>query len=169
MSWWLLAPGGLLAIGVMMTIVGAMLPRSHVASRSAVFRRPAGELFAAARDFGSQPSWRRGLLGVDLLPAEDGQARFRERSARRSVTYRVIDDHPPSRLAVEIDDTDLPFGGTWTFEFVDAKSGGSILTVTERGTIRPPLFRFIARFVVGYTTSIDQYLLDLGRHFGEDA
>ncbi len=168
MSWWLYVAGMLVVIGVAATAAGAMLPRGHMASRSARLSRPPGELFAAARDFGSQPQWRRGLIGVDLLPVADGQPRFRERSARRAVTYRVTDDHPPSRLIVEIEDTNLPFGGSWTFEFADDTSGGSIVTITERGTIGPPFFRLVARFVIGYTTSIDQYLLDLARHFGED-
>ncbi|MEO8484213.1 MAG: SRPBCC family protein [Acidobacteriota bacterium] len=168
MKWFLLALGCLLAAGLLMALIGAMIPRDHVASRSATFRCPPGDLFAAAHDFASQPSWRRSLVAVDVLPSEDGRARFRERTARRSITYRVLDDVSPARLVFEIADTNLPFGGTWTLDFAPTRSGGTVVTITERGIIKPAVFRFLSRFVIGYTTSIDQYLLDLGRHLGQD-
>jgi hypothetical protein len=43
----------------------------------------------------------------------------------------------------------------------------STLRITEDGEIRNPIFRFVARFFLGYTATMEAYLRDLGRRFGE--
>jgi hypothetical protein len=57
-----------------------------------------------------------------------------------------------------IADPHLPFGGTWTYEVAPAVGGGSTLTITENGEVYNLVFRFISRFVMGYTATIDRYL-----------
>ena len=42
------------------------------------------------------------------------------------------------------------------------------LTVTEDGEVQNPLFRFVSRFIMGQTATIDQYLRALGRKLGVD-
>ena len=37
-------------------------------------------------------------------------------------------------------------------------ASGSTLTITEHGEIYNPVFRFVARYVQGYTATIDNYL-----------
>ena len=67
---------------------------------------------------------------------------------------------------LQIADKKLPFGGTWTYE-VSPEAGGARLRITEDGEIRNALFRFLSRFVFGYNATMDTYLRDLGRKFGE--
>jgi hypothetical protein len=62
-------------------------------------------------------------------------------------------------------DPDQPFGGTWTFD-IGPDSGGARLTITERGEVYNPVFRFIARFVFGYTATIEGYLRSLREKLG---
>ena len=62
------------------------------------------------------------------------------------------------------DDT-LPFGGTWTFELAP-EGTGTRLRITERGFVKPPPFRFIAKFFLGYTKTIEGYLGDLSQKTG---
>ena len=45
----------------------------------------------------------------------------------------------------------------------------AIWTITENGEIYNPFFRFMARFVFGYTATMETYLKALGKKFGEDA
>jgi hypothetical protein len=45
--------------------------------------------------------------------------------------------------------------------------GATQVTITEKGTIPNPVFRFLSRFVFGYTATQDAYLRALGRAFGE--
>ena len=167
MKWLWLIPliaGGLVAL---MAFVGALLPRDHVAIRTASFRQAATTLYATARDFSALPSWRRAVQSAELLPAHAGRECYREVSGHGVVTYLVLDDTPGQRLVVQIADRELPFGGTWTFEFLPAADGTTV-RITERGFVNNPLWRFLARFVFGYGASLEDYLRDLGRKFGEN-
>jgi hypothetical protein len=74
---------------------------------------------------------------------------------------------PQQRLVGRIADPKLPFGGTWTFEITPTAEGAT-LRITERGYVTNPLFRFLSRFVFGYTTAIESYLKSLARKFGEE-
>jgi hypothetical protein len=60
----------------------------------------------------------------------------------------------------------LPFGGTWTFE-VEPVEDGATLRITENGYVTNPVFRFVSRFVLGYTTEIEKYLRSLAKKLGE--
>ena len=55
----------------------------------------------------------------------------------------------------------------WTFEIAPVSGGGAELRITEDGEIYNVIFRFMARFVFGYTASIERYLRDLGAKFGQ--
>ena len=79
---------------------------------------------------------------------------------------RVEETQPPSRFVTRITDPDQPFGGTWTFEIVPNGVNQSLVTITERGEIYDPLFRFMSRFVFGYTSTMDDCLAALTRKFG---
>jgi hypothetical protein len=75
------------------------------------------------------------------------------------------------RCAAEDEDEDqrsgLPFGGTWTFEVTPIGDGGSVVRITEDGEVYNPVFRFVSRYFMGYTATIDSYLKALGAKFGE--
>jgi hypothetical protein len=43
------------------------------------------------------------------------------------------------------------------------QSQGCLLTITEEGEIYNPVFRFVSRFVIGYTATIDGYLARLAQ------
>ena len=54
---------------------------------------------------------------------------------------------------------------THELSFIDGD--GTRLKITENGTISNLLFRFMARFLFGYTATLETYLIDLGAEFGE--
>jgi uncharacterized protein YndB with AHSA1/START domain len=166
MKWLLLVLAALALLLAVMAIAGALLPRDHVASRAATFLQPPEKLFAALRDFAALPTWRTGLNSVELLPPENGLARYREITKHGPVTYRVRVERPGEQLVLEIADENLPYGGTWTFDFARTATGTQV-RITERGFVKPVLFRFLARYAFGYTTTIEQSLRDLGKKFGE--
>ena len=74
---------------------------------------------------------------------------------------------PPHRLVGRIADKGLPFGGRWEYSIV-GQGSASQLTITERGSVYNPIFRFISRFIMGHTASIETYLRALGRRFGNE-
>jgi len=147
-------------------VIGACLPRAHRATRSAFLSRRPSEIYAVIRDFAAMPSWRTDLPAVELLPPRGGLICFREVSPHRSMAYIVLEDSPPNRIVTKIADENLPFGGTWTYEIL-AEPSGSRVRITEQGEIKNVIFRLLARFVFGYTTTMEAYLRDLGKKFGE--
>jgi MFS family permease len=75
---WLRFPCALL-VGLVMAAgfivsVGALMPRTHVASRSAWYAATPEKTWAVIADFNSHLSWRPGLRSVQRLPDRDGQA-----------------------------------------------------------------------------------------------
>jgi len=56
--------------------------------------------------------------------------------------------------------------GSWEYVFAPA-AGGTVLTITEKGEVSNPLFRFMSRYIFGQTATIDTYLKSLAKHFGE--
>jgi hypothetical protein len=104
-----------------------------------------------------------------VLPAKDGRKQWwEEDSHNQKVTFELVEDVPSRRLAVRIADPKLPFGGTWTFDIAPAP-GGAELRITEDGEVYNVLFRFMARFIFGYTASIETYLRDIAAKFGDTA
>jgi hypothetical protein len=146
--------------------VGYALPVKHVAARAVVLRREPPEVFALISNFKDEPSWRPDVLRAELLPDENGRPRFREHSSQGSLTMAVLELAPPQRMVTQIDGKNLPFGGRWIFEVVPAASGCR-LNITERGEIYNPVFRFLSRFAMGYTNTLDSYLRNVARKFGE--
>jgi uncharacterized protein YndB with AHSA1/START domain len=91
---------------------------------------------------------------------------FREHQGNEAVTYRVEKIDAPRVLVTRIADTNLPWGGSWTYELTPAGEG-TLLTITERGEVYNPIFRFMSRFVFSHTATIDTYLRALGAKLGE--
>ncbi|MGQ0736640.1 MAG: SRPBCC family protein [Acidobacteriota bacterium] len=144
-------------------IAGALLPVGHEASRTVQLNTPPEAVYAVVSDVSGHPRWWAEVAQVEMLPAEAGRVRFREHMSTGPVVLEVVETVPPARFVTAIADPDQPFGGTWTFE-IAASNGGSRLTLTERGEVYNPIFRFLSRFVFGHTGTIDSYVDALARH-----
>lgn len=156
-----------LLVGVM-TFVGALLPRAHVASRSVLLRKTPAQVYAAVRDFGAMPTWRADLKSVEVEPQPDGRLHFRESGKQGAVNFELLEDVPAERMVTRILDKDLGYSGKWTFAF-RAENGATRLTITEDGEVSNVFFRFMSRYVFGHTATLDSYLSSLANHFGEPA
>ena len=66
-----------------------------------------------------------------------------------------------------IEDTNLPFGGSWTYELAPVGDSETTLRITEDGEVYNPIFRFVSRFVMGHDATIRQYLSAVGTRFTE--
>ena len=58
------------------------------------------------------------------------------------------------------------FGGTWTWE-IAPEGGGSLLRITENGEVYNPMFRFISRYIIGHTRTMDTALQAIAAKFDE--
>ena len=154
---WLMI-GGMVVAGLigLVVLVGALLPRSHVAVVGRDYRADRETVWKSITNVEGFAGWRPGLETVERLPSENGKERWREKSKHDAMTIEVTEAVPPERLATRISDEGLPFGGTWTYELVPT-SAGTRLTITERGEVYNPLFRFISRFVMGHSATMEKY------------
>ncbi len=167
MKWILIALGILVGLAALVTLVGALLPKGHEATRTARFRQPPEAVWQVITDFQASSSWRTDLRSVERLPDLNGHPVWKEVDKQgQALPLEVVEQVPPRLMVTRIADPDLPFGGTWTWEIAPDDDGCS-LTITERGEVRNPIFRFVARFVLGHTATMDGYLKALGRKLGE--
>ena len=166
MKWVLIGLGLIVGVILLVVVVGMLLPKAHVASRKARFNQSPEVVWEAITDFASQSAWRTGLTGVERLPDREGNAVWRETSKRTGpLTMMVTTSDPPERLVTQIVDN-RSFGGSWTYE-ITLTAAGCELTITERGEIYNPIFRVFARFVFGFTATMETYMKQLGTKFGE--
>jgi hypothetical protein len=149
-----------------MAIIGALLPKRHVASRTAKFNTDADTIWKTMTDFASAPSWWPEVKEMNRLPDRNGHAVWVQVTKQGNMPMEVIELDPPRRMVTKVADENLPFGGSWTYEIAPV-AGGCTLTITEDGEIYNPIFRFMARFFFGYHATMESYLKNLGRKFGE--
>jgi hypothetical protein len=150
MKWVLLIVGGLALLAAVMAAVGSLLPRDHHVTRKARFHVSPAALFAV------------------LAGPPDGKRLWWEADTHgQKITYELVEAKPPERLVTRIAQPGLGFGGGWTFEIAPLAGGGSELRIHENGEIYNVMFRFMARYLFGYTGSIETYMRDLGVKFDE--
>lgn len=158
----------IVALFAAVAVVGAILPKGHVVSRSAQFEQPLDVVWQVVSNFSASPSWRSELASVQQLPDNNAHPVWRETYRDGSVvTLETVESIPPRRLVRRIIDSDLPFGGSWTIEIAPTNED-CLVTITEYGEVHNPIFRFLGRFIVGHRVAIDRYLRDLGGKFGEE-
>jgi hypothetical protein len=145
MKWIVIGLATLAALVVVIAVIGAMLPRDHVASRTLTTHRPPADLWALV----SNPAFAKDATGQD-------------------VAVETIESVPPNRLVTRIADPNQPFGGTWTFVIASSASGSTV-TITENGWVSNVIFRFISRFVMGHHATMETYLKNVAKQLNEEA
>jgi hypothetical protein len=159
MKWLIYGGLAVVAIAAIVMMIGALLPKGHVASRTMVLKAPADQVFALI----AGPSDWRGLKYERLA---ESPLKWRETDSNGAITYERVETVAPSRIVNRIADPTLPFGGCWTYE-VAPNGSGTELTITENGEVYNPLFRFVSRFVMGHTATIEKYQRDLAARLKE--
>jgi uncharacterized protein YndB with AHSA1/START domain len=164
----MIAGGVIVSLIVLVVIIGALLPRDHVAVVSARIAATPDAVWDLITDVASHPSWRGDVQRVEVLPSTATGASWREHSKHGALTMVVDHADAPRRLTTRIADRNLPFGGQWEYEIEPDGTAASRVTITERGSVYNPVFRFVSRFIMGHTATIDTYLRAIGRKFGDE-
>jgi hypothetical protein len=165
-KWLLIIVLFIVALLIVVVLIGSLLSRDHTASRANHYNQSPEAIWAAITDVDSMPSWREGLKSIQHLPSANGLPAHLEVTSMGTIPYQTTEMAPPSRLVRRISGSQLPFGGSWTFEIVPAGSGAT-LRITENGYVTNPFFRFVSRFVLGYTSEMDRFLRALAKKFNE--
>jgi uncharacterized protein YndB with AHSA1/START domain len=168
MRWLALAAAALVALAAIVVIVGALLPRDHVAAVAARIAAPPAAVWAVLTDPAAFPTWRGDVRRVELLPATFGAGAWREHGRHGAVSYVVDAAVPPRRLVTRIADAGLPYGGAWEWRIEPDGDAASRVTVIESCAVYNPVFRFVSRFVLGHTATLSAQLRALGRRFGDE-
>lgn len=132
----------LVTVSAVIFIAGWFLPVAHIASQSATIGRPAADVFAVVSDIDGYNSWWDGY----------------------DTRVEVVEQVPPTRFVTRIADAQ-EFGGTWTIDLAP-HGGETTVTITERGEVYNPAFRFMSRFVFGYKGTMESYLGALAKQVG---
>lgn len=162
----LIVVGAVILVVAITAIVGAFLPRDHTATRSARFSKSPAEVFALVADFQNGKTWRTGLEKTEMLDPRGGKTCFREHTDFGPITYVVVTSIPGEKLVTKIDDPDLGFGGQWTFRLTP-DGEGTRLEITEDGFVTNVMMRTMSRLFFSPTATMETYLADVGKKFGD--
>lgn len=158
---WLLRGGAVLLVLVALVFgIGAMLPVAHSAQVSGEVRGNPEEVWEVVTGVEGFPSWRTDLSRATRLDRPSALPSWREKGSSGAMTLKVTESDRPRRMVTRIADEGLPFGGSWTYELSPSGSGTRVV-LTENGEIYNPAFRFMARFVFGYSGTLKTYLAQL--------
>ena len=168
---WILVPvATLTSLLLIIVAVGLSIPRKHIASRTLKTRQSPEAVWGALTDYEGQPAWRKDVKRVERLPDREGREVWREVYESGSpITLETAERDAPRRLVRSIADEGGPFSGQWEYEIKQTGASESSLTITERGEVPNPLFRFVSRFLMGHTYFIERFERDLAAKFGEEA
>jgi hypothetical protein len=165
----LIAAAGLvalvLAIILAISVIGSLLPKRHVVSRSASYRATPEHLFSL---IAGPQSWRPDVLRWEAVPDANGRELMRETTRKGETTvYEVLDRVPPASIKRRIATENLPYSGTWSYS-LQHTGESTVVRITEDGQVYNPVFRFVSRFVLGHTRTMDAYLRALGHATGQE-
>jgi uncharacterized protein YndB with AHSA1/START domain len=156
MRYVLIAVGVLVLAVLVVVVIGWRLPVAHVASSSVQLNASPDSVFALISKPEEYAAWRSDVKKVDVT-TEQGVTRFREDGSNGPILFEITERVPPRRFVTRIADESLPFGGRWIYEITPTTTG-SELRITEEGEVYNPIFRFVSRFIMGHTSTIESYL-----------
>ena len=163
---------GVLVLVVVVAIVvyadGAMLPVDHSTTVSGLIDGPPAKVYALITNVGDGASWRHSVKSVQVLPPDQGRDHWIEDLGHgETMNFLAVRTEPVSpagvgRRDVLLSEPSASYGGTWTYEISPGGSAGQTrLSITETGFIKPPVYRFVMRHVMGMTANLDQYMADI--------
>jgi hypothetical protein len=160
--------GGLLLLVVVVVslaaLLGSMLPVAHTVSASVVVNAPQAQVWQRIVDTASQPTWRTGLKSVKMDTPRDGHPCWTEDVGMKMPLCESLAAAPTTRI-VAIADPKLAFGGGWTYELTPVDANSTRVIITENGTVRGALWRFLGHYVMHEDSNIKRYEADLQKLF----
>jgi hypothetical protein len=161
---WIALATLVLAVGIVL-VIGLLLPTAHVATRSAVYAAPPERLFAL---IDGPQNWRHDVVQSKAVRDPAGRELWIETTRDgMTITYALEQRTAPTSIVRRIVTENLPYGGAWTYS-LSPDGTGTRVRITENGKVYNPIFRFAARFMIGYYGSMDSYLRALGHATGQD-
>ncbi len=147
--------GAILAMVLTIITLGSFLPEKHTATVSKEINAPISKVWKTISNFSDFGRWRTDLQRVKVL----NDLSWRETNAwDDSVTFKIVEISKAKKMVVKIMDKDLPFGGQWSYQLDSLDINKTRLSITENGEIYNWAFRFMARYIFGYTMTMDAFI-----------
>lgn len=161
----LLILGIIVGLLILITIVGAFMSRTHVATSEITLKQPIDSVYKVLRDVGGMTTWWKDLKTSERVAGASGE-RWRQVAGGFTMELDIVNDDPPRGFVSNIvEQPGAPFGGRWVYTLTTVQ-GGTRVSVSEEGWIGPPPFRVMAS-IMGLNRTLDSVLISLGTHFGE--
>jgi uncharacterized protein YndB with AHSA1/START domain len=145
------------ASGLVLVVVGVLLPATTRSEREALLRAPVPTVFATVTDVADQARWRSDVERVQV--AENGLTWRETTGSGVEIAFRLIESRPNEAYVIEYE-SPQGFKGRWTGHFVSV-GDATRLTMTETVTIASPIGRVIGRLVAPPGAHMERYLADL--------
>ena len=153
----LIIMGSVAAAISLLMLIGWLLPVKHNVSRSLLLDAEIERVWQRLVSYENMPKWRLELQNVKQVGTDVWEETTKE---GKSIAFATVEETQPYRLERKIVGQRLMFGGSWTFE-LRSKGRQTELTITENGEVYKPLFRFVAKYIIGHHRSMDKYLQQL--------
>jgi uncharacterized protein YndB with AHSA1/START domain len=158
----------LVVVVIILFTAGVQMPREHRSVVTVHLSAPRAAVWKAITDYAAMPQWWPALRSIRVEKLPDGtELTWNTDAHGHDIPFRTQESRVNEKLVRVIAKDDLPFGGTWTYELADA-NGGTQLTLTEDGIIRPPIFRAIAKWFFGLDTNQRDHLAHLEKHLAAE-
>ncbi len=147
---------------------GKNLPESYEVERSAVYDQPIASVWQAITDYEKLPGWSEHIEKVERQEDQEGQPvwRFYSRDGHY-MDIAIVKAEEPAVFVSRIVETDMPFGGSWSFQLLKKDEETTQVSLKEEGIVPSPFWRLVLNFVMGQDMMVTQYLTELGKKFGE--
>jgi len=143
-------------------VVGLMQPAGHSATTRARIAAPPAQVWAAVAGWQQWPEWQSSIRSVERLADRDGHMVLMTGGSWGDVRMEIVESEEDRRLVTAVDAGG--FSGRWTY-LLEPDGPGTLLTITEDGSVTNPLFRAMMLFHDNYATMLD-YDRALGERLG---
>ena len=149
--------GILLATGLLIYIVGSLMPATKEVTVEVQMTAPASRVWATMTAWADQPKWRKGIERVEVL----GSDQFVEHPKRGSpINFHVLSSETPRRLELKMSG---PVVGSYVAELFE-ENGVTTVRAIERVTIENPFVRVISKLFFDLEDFAKEYLAELKFH-----
>lgn len=164
-------------IPLILYVLGQLVPEDHAISKSTVLKTSPEKVWRILTNVRDYPAWQPSLESIVFKEQAEGRAVFLERSKRKRETLvvnleqeygktlvRIIEQNCAAKQQAQAATPGPTFIGSWTIELTTTtQHSGTLITITERGTITKPIVRLLQCTVFGYGRRIDRFLRDLSK------
>lgn len=169
MRWLLIFLVILVIGGVGVYGAGSALPEEMVTIRGAQYKAPVAKLWKLVTNYQDMKRWNDGIEAVTAIPEVGTKETLwdvQDAEGRHMVLKVIVSEENKMHL-VKIIKNDLPFTGSWRFEFTE-NNNGTWLKMEEHSRISNPFLRFFTYYVLGNDYGVQAYLMALARYLVQD-